>query len=39
MEQSVEAVNFNCPGQTVIAGHTVAVEDITTVLKTLGQRL
>ena len=31
----IEAVNFNCPGQTVIAGHTVAVEDIATVLKTI----
>ena len=35
----VEAVNFNCPGQTVIAGHTVAVEDITSVLKTSGAKI
>ncbi len=35
----IEAVNFNCPGQTVIAGHTVAVEDITTVLKTSGAKI
>jgi [acyl-carrier-protein] S-malonyltransferase len=35
----IEAVNFNCPGQTVIAGHTVAVEDIATVLKTSGAKI
>ena len=35
----VEAVNFNCPGQTVIAGHTVAVEDITTILKNSGAKI
>ena len=35
----VEAVNFNCPGQTVIAGHTVAVEDITPVLKNSGAKI
>ena len=35
----IEAVNFNCPGQTVIAGHTLAVEDITTVLKTSGAKI
>ena len=35
----IEAVNFNCPGQTVIAGHTVAVEDITTILKTSGAKI
>ena len=35
----IEAVNFNCPGQTVIAGHTDAVEDITTVLKTSGAKI
>ena len=35
----IEAVNFNCPGQTVIAGHTVAVEDIATVLKTSGAKM
>ena len=35
----IEAVNFNCPGQTVIAGHTVAVEDITSVLKTSGAKI
>jgi [acyl-carrier-protein] S-malonyltransferase len=35
----IEAVNFNCPGQTVIAGHTVAVEEITTILKTSGSKI
>ena len=35
----IEAVNFNCPGQTVIAGHTDAVDDITTVLKTSGAKI
>ncbi len=35
----IEAVNFNCPGQTVIAGHTNAVEDITTILKTSGAKI
>ena len=35
----IEAVNFNCPGQTVIAGHTNAVQDITTVLKTSGAKI
>jgi len=35
----IEAVNFNCPGQTVIAGHTVAVEEITTILKTSGAKI
>ena len=35
----IEAVNFNCPGQTVIAGHTLAVEDISTVLKTSGAKI
>ena len=35
----IEAVNFNCPGQTVIAGHTVAVHDITPALKTSGAKI
>ena len=35
----IEAVNFNCPGQTVIAGHTIAVEDITPVLKASGAKI
>ena len=35
----IEAVNFNCPGQTVIAGHNDSVEDITTVLKTSGAKI
>ena len=35
----IEAVNFNCPGQTVIAGHSVAVEDISPVLKTSGAKI
>ena len=35
----VEAVNFNCPGQTVIAGHSSAVDDITPVLKSAGAKI
>ena len=35
----IEAVNFNCPGQTVIAGHTLAVEDISLVLKSSGAKI
>ena len=35
----IEAVNFNCPGQTVIAGHTNAIEDITAVLKNSGAKI
>lgn len=34
----VEAVNFNCPGQTVIAGQTKAVEDAVEQLKALGAK-
>ncbi len=34
----VEAVNFNCPGQTVIAGQTKAVEDAVEQLKELGAK-
>ncbi len=34
----VEAVNFNDPGQTVIAGSRVAVEQACTVLKTQGAK-
>jgi len=35
----IEAVNFNCPGQTVIAGHSVAIDDITPVLKKEGAKI
>ena len=35
----IEAVNFNCPSQTVIAGHSVAVENISPVLKTSGAKI
>ena len=35
----IEAVNFNCPGQTVIAGHTNAIEEITAVLKNSGAKI
>ena len=34
----VEAVNFNCPGQTVIAGTTKAVESAVEELKALGAK-
>jgi [acyl-carrier-protein] S-malonyltransferase len=34
----VEAVNYNCPGQIVIAGHTKAVEHACEVLKEKGAR-
>lgn len=34
----VEAVNFNCPGQTVIAGQTAAVESAVEQLKALGAK-
>lgn len=34
----VQAVNFNCPGQTVIAGKTANVEEATERLKALGAR-
>ena len=35
----IEAVNFNCPGQTVIAGHSSAVDDITPILKSAGAKI
>ncbi len=35
----IEAVNFNCPGQTVIAGHSSAIENITPILKNEGAKL
>ena len=35
----IEAVNFNCPGQTVIAGHSSAVDAITPVLKSAGAKI
>lgn len=34
----VEAANFNCPGQIVIAGHTKAVEHACTILKEKGAK-
>ncbi|HNU80208.1 MAG TPA: ACP S-malonyltransferase [Bacillota bacterium] len=34
----VEAANFNCPGQVVIAGHTSAVEKACSILKERGAR-
>ena len=34
----VEAVNFNCPGQTVIAGKTQAVENAVEQLKAMGAK-
>jgi len=34
----VEAANFNCPGQIVIAGHTRAVEKACTMLKERGAK-
>jgi [acyl-carrier-protein] S-malonyltransferase len=34
----VEAANFNCPGQIVIAGHTKAVEKACTILKEKGAK-
>ena len=35
----VEAVNYNCPGQTVIAGHSSAIDDITPALKNAGAKI
>ena len=35
----IEAVNFNCPGQTVIAGHSSAVDAIIPVLKSAGAKI
>ena len=35
---SVQAVNFNCPGQIVIAGKTVAVEKANELLKAAGAK-
>ena len=35
----IEAVNFNCPGQTVIAGHAVAIDNITPTLKKEGAKI
>ncbi len=35
----IEAVNFNCPGQTVIAGHDTTVEEITPALKEAGAKI
>ena len=35
----IEAVNFNCPGQTVVAGHVSAVDEITPVLKREGAKI
>ena len=36
--EAVQAVNFNCPGQIVIAGATKAVEKATEALKTAGAK-
>ena len=36
--QEVQAVNFNCPGQVVIAGKTAAVETAATKLKEAGAK-
>ena len=35
----IEAVNFNCPGQTVIAGHSKAIDDATQKLKDAGAKI
>ncbi len=35
----IEAVNFNCPGQTVIAGHSEAIDKITPILKNKGAKI
>ena len=35
----IEAVNFNCPGQTVIAGHSQAIDDATQKLKDAGAKI
>ena len=35
----IEAVNFNCPGQTVIAGHSSAVDAIVPILKNAGAKI
>lgn len=37
--QIIEAVNFNCPGQTVIAGHASAVDKIGPILKDAGAKI
>jgi len=34
----VEAANYNCPGQIVIAGHTIAVEKACSIMKKKGAR-
>ena len=38
-DEIVEAVNFNCPGQTVIAGHLLAVDKIIPKLKEAGAKI
>ena len=38
MGQAVQAVNFNCPGQVVIAGTTAAVETAAAKLKEAGAK-
>ncbi|MEK9976609.1 MAG: ACP S-malonyltransferase [Gammaproteobacteria bacterium] len=35
----IEAVNFNCPGQTVIAGHSKAIDDAAQKLKDAGAKI
>ncbi|MEM8563354.1 MAG: ACP S-malonyltransferase [Pseudomonadota bacterium] len=38
LDQSISAVNFNSPGQVVIAGHTAAVEQAVAALKEAGAK-
>lgn len=38
-DEIIEAVNFNCPGQTVIAGHSTAVDKISPILKSHGAKI
>ncbi len=38
-ESIIEAVNFNCPGQTVIAGHSKAIDDGAQKLKDAGAKI
>jgi [acyl-carrier-protein] S-malonyltransferase len=35
----IEAVNYNCPGQTVIAGHESMIDDMAPVLKNAGAKI
>lgn len=38
-DEIIEAVNFNCPGQTVVAGHSVAIDNLTPILKKEGAKI